>query len=174
MEGFSIKKLFALALALTMAVPAVAVDATVGENGSQDINVTAKYSHSISTPKVYSVDIEWTDMTFTYSETGTQNWNAADHTYSNNTSSDWDKTTATVTVTNHSNDAVDVVMEYVPVADTGVNGALTNAAGTLDAGVVNAYDAADSLTATLTISGTPSAAVTAEGITVGTITVKIS
>ena len=42
MEGFSMKKIFALALALVMAIPAAAVDATVGENGSQDINVTAK------------------------------------------------------------------------------------------------------------------------------------
>lgn len=113
-------------------------------------------------------------MTFTYHESGSRTWNPSDHTYTDNTSAGWDKTTAGVTVTNHSNAEVAVALEYVPVTGNGISGALDEPAYTLNAGTENGYASADSKKSTFTISGTPNASVSAEGVTVGTITVKVS
>lgn len=147
---------------------------TIGENGSQPIDVTAKHTGSTDTDTVYSVDIVWDDMTFTYHESGSRTWNPSDHTYTDNTTAGWDKTTADVTVTNHSNADVDVALAYTPVDGTGVSGALADSSYTLVAGVENKYTEADSKTSTFTVSGKPTEAVTAEGVKIGTITVTVS
>lgn len=172
------KKLLASALALTMALSVgttalAAGNSTIGV-GDKDIDVTAKYNDASTTDTVYSVDIAWEDMTFTYNESGSKVWDPATHTYTDNTTASWDKTTADITVTNHSNAAVDVTMTYAAQGDFGISGALSNATFNLAAGVEGDYDHAASQVATLTISGTPNATVTAEGITVGTITVTIA
>lgn len=170
------KKLLAivlvLALAMSIGVTAFAQGApeTVGQNGSKEIDVIAGYNTTTSTPEVYSVDIVWTDMTFTYTESSTKTWNADDHSYDTTASGGWDKTTASVTVTNHSNVEVAVAMEYVPVENTGVTGTLTGGNAVLSAGEEGNY----SLTATLTIGGKPSETVTTDGVKIGTIKVTIS
>lgn len=164
------------ALAMGMSVAAFAAEDKGNEPGdSQDIEVTAKYT-TVSETTVYSVDIEWEDMTFTYAETGTKTWNPDDHSYTNSTTGGWDKTTADVTATNHSNAAVNVEMEYTASeTDTGITGTLTTGSKTeLAAGVEDKYSEAASVTATLTISGTPNSNVAATGTAIGTITVKIS
>lgn len=170
-----IATILALVMVMSLSVTAFAAE-TVGQNGSQDIDVTAKYSDTVTTPDVYSVDITWDSMTFTYSEAGTLDWDPATHTYTENITASWDKESADVTVTNHSNVAVDVTFNYVPVNTYGVTTSLSNtdAAVTLDAGVEGGLSSADSVTATLTISGTPNDTVTADGVVVGTITVKIA
>ena len=162
-------------LIMSISVPAFATEAmdTVGQNGAKDINVTAKYDSSTEMPNVYSVDIEWSSMTFTYTQKDTKTWNAADHSYNTSSEGAWDKTTATITVTNHSNVAVNTNVAYTAVEETGITGTVTDAASVLDAGVEGNYDGADSHTATLTISGTPNDTVTSDGITVGTIKVTI-
>lgn len=173
------KKMITTVLALVMVMsPGVNAFAaeTVGQNGSRDIEVTARYSDTVTTPDVYSVDIEWDNMTFTYSEAGTMEWDPATHTYEENVTAGWDKKSAAVTVTNHSNVAVNVTFGYTPVETFGVTTSLSNteAAVKLAAGVEGDVAGAESATATLTVSGTPNEAVTAEGVVVGTITVKIS
>ena len=170
-----ISLILAMSLVLSMSITAFAAEDTGKKPGENtNIGVTAKYNTSSDTETTYSVDVEWTDMTFTYNEAGTKEWNAATHSYTTNSTGSWDKTTATVTVTNHSNAEVTVAMEYTAVEGTGVTGTLTNGSATLDAGVEGKYDEADSVTATLTISGTPANTVTSTGTQIGSIKVTIS
>ena len=173
------KKLLSLLLAtlllisLSTNVLAVKLD-TLGEEGSTEIDVTAKYQASSNTPTVYSVDIKWESMTFTYTETGTKNWNPSNHSYStDNVQGAWDKTSATITITNHSNAAVDVTLTPTITQGLGITGILMDPTATLDAGVEGNYAGADSHTSTLIITGTPNNAITADGVKVGTIKVTI-
>lgn len=164
---------FVLLAQLGLSVPAADGFGTVGQGGNEEIDVTAKYESSTVTPAVYSVDIQWTGMTFTYSQENTKIWNAANHSYETTSVGSWDKTTATVTVTNHSNANVRVDVSYTAIDGTGIAGSLSNATAVLNAGVEGNYEAADAITTTLTISGTPKDSVTAEGMKVGTIKVTI-
>ncbi|MCD8013402.1 MAG: hypothetical protein LUG99_09530 [Lachnospiraceae bacterium] len=178
------KKLIATLLAgvmcLSLTVTAFAADGsatvTTVPGSSDDIDVYAVYDGSTSTPTVYSVDITWDSMTFVYEESGAKNWNASDHTYTEQTTSEWTYSEAEITVTNHSNAAVDVTLAYTAddTVDSGVTGSLDVTSGTLTAGEVNAYDTADSLTSTFSVSGTPnSSVVTEEGVKIGTISITL-
>lgn len=166
-----ITMVMALALILSMAVPAFAYGPGEGET----LDVKAKYDSSTSTPPIYSVDIVWDSLTFTYTEKNTKTWQPKDHSYATSTEGGWDKTTATVTVTNHSNAAVTVAMAYTAATtNSGVTATLTGGSKTLAAGQENMASSADSVTGTLTISGKPNSSVTASGITVGSITITIN
>lgn len=175
------KKLIATALALTMTLSlsttALAAGNVDGAGlGSQDpIDVTAKYNDGVTEPTVYSVDLTWEDMTFTYNESGTRIWDPDTHTYTDTTSAGWDKDTAAVTATNHSNTVVTVSFTYTPQGDTGVTASMTKPSFTLAAGVENWPDDAATNSSVLTIHGSskPNSSVTAEGVTIGTITVTI-
>lgn len=175
------KKLIATALALTMTL-SLSTTALAGGNvdgagvGSLDpIDVTAKYNDGTTEPTVYSVDLTWEDMTFTYNESGTRTWDPDTHTYTDTTSAGWDKVTAKVTATNHSNTAVTVSFTYTPQGDTGVNASMTKRSFILAAGVENYPNDAATDSSLLTINGNsePNSSVTAEGVTIGTITVTI-
>ncbi len=173
------KKLFSLllslALVLSLSVTAFAADGSgnVGQ-GSQDIPVTAKTTGSSTDTPVYSVDISWEDMTFTYSAATTRTWNPETHTYTSSSSGGWNKTTAAVTVTNHSNVAVDVSIAYAAEGSTGITGTMDITSDALAAGVEGKPAEADYGTYTLTISGTPNATVSETGVKIGTITVTIA
>ena len=172
------KKLIATALALTMTLSlsttALAAEVNGAGVGSQNpIDVTAKYNNSTADPIVYSVDLKWDDMTFTYNESGTRTWDPDTHTYTDTTSAGWDKTSAAVTATNHSNAQVTVKFDYTPQGATGVNASMSKDSFKLAAGVENKPNEAATDSSILTITGTPNNSVTAEGVTIGTITVTI-
>lgn len=180
-EERSMKKLIATALALTMTL-SLSTTALAGGNvdgagvGSQyRIDVTAKYNDSATKPTVYSVDLTWEDMTFTYNESGTKIWDPDTHTYTGTTSAGWDKFTAAVTATNHSNANVKVSFTYTPQGDTDVTAYMSKLSFILAAGVENYPDDASTNSSALTIDGNsrPNGSVTAEGVTIGTITVTI-
>lgn len=173
------KKIIAAALALTMTLgmstTALAAGNVDGAGvGSQDpIDVTAKYNDNTADPIVYSVDLTWEDMTFTYNESGTRTWDPDTHTYTDTTSAGWDKISAAVTATNHSNAEVKVSFTYTPQGNTGVNASMSKDSFKLAAGVENKPNEAASDESILMITGTPNNSVTAEGVTIGTITVTI-
>ena len=173
------KKLIATALALTMTLSLSTTALAAGNvNGAgvglQDpIDVTAKYNDGATEPTVYSVDLTWEDMTFTYNESGARTWDPDTHTYTDSTTSGWDKTTAAVTATNHSNTEVTVSFTYTPQGDTDVNATMSKDSFKLAAGVENKPNEAATDSSILTITGTPNNSVTAEGVTIGTITVTI-
>ena len=180
-EERSMKKLIAIALALTMTL-SLSTTALAGGNvdgagvGPQDpIDVTVKYNDSATDPIVYSVDLTWEDMTFTYNESGTRTWDPDTHTYTDPTSAGWDKVTAKITATNHSNAQVMVSFTYTPQGDTGVTASMSKLSFILAAGVENMPNDAATNSSLLTIKGDtkPNDSVTAEGVTIGTITVTI-
>ena len=165
------KKIISLTMALAL-VLSLGICASASElGGSHD--VTAKYEKSENEEAIYNVDIAWGDLIFTYSEHTEKTWNPDTHTYDETVTGGWDKTEASVTVTNHSNVEVTVAMALAPVEGTGVEVSLTGGSGTLAAGVEGDVEGAAAVTGKLTVSGTPNDTVTAEGIKVGEITVTI-
>ena len=108
------RKLFAIGIAAALALSTGVVvfaessEKTIGGNESQSINVIAKRTDTTENNVVYSVDMKWDDMTFTYHEKSTRVWNPTDHTYSEKIIGGWDKNTADILVTNHSNADVKV------------------------------------------------------------------
>lgn len=171
------KKLFAMLLALLiLAVPvtAFAEEDTIGKNENKSIDVQAKYTNGTETPDVYSVNIEWGAMQFTYSASGTHKWDPATHKYTDDITASWTADGNEVTVVNHSNKAVNVDFTYASVEDySSVTGEFSVASDTLDAGTVDNVDGADSVSTRLTLSGTLASTVT-EFTKVGSITVSLS
>lgn len=180
-EERSMKKLIATALALTMTLSLSTTALAAGNvNGAvvgpQDpIDVTAKYNDGATEPTVYSVDLTWEDMTFTYNESGTRTWDPDTHTYTDTTSAGWDKISAAVTATNHSNAQVTVKFDYTPQGATGVNASMSKDSFKLAAGVENKPNEAATDSSNLTIDSRtkPNATVSAAGTVIGTITVTI-
>ena len=107
---FAIGIAAALALSTGVAVFAESSEKTIGGNESQSINVIAKRTDTTENNVVYSVDMKWDDMTFTYHEKSTRVWNPTDHTYSEKIIGGWDKNTADILVTNHSNADVEYTL----------------------------------------------------------------
>ena len=173
------KKVIAMLLVLTLMISlslnAFAATANIGQaNGTSSQVVKGTYKTQ-ATKTVYSVDIVWSDMSFTYTEQYEGEWNAVTHKYENATEGGWTGT-GTITITNHSNTAITADASYkanagyesagmsfdkdpltLATADNGVNGA----AGTATEGRI-----------TVTPTGTlPEGTQNAE---IGTITITIS
>ena len=167
-----LRKLFWLPL-LILLIGIAIMRVGAAEIGSQEIDVNARYKTVSKAPASYSVDLAWSDMTFTYTKENTLTWNAKDHSYKSRSSGKWDKTKGTVTVTNHSNVDVQVTITYLPVEDTGITGTLRNGFRKLKAGKEGDYAGADSMTATLVIGGKPTDKVTEEETRIGSLKVMI-
>lgn len=171
-----IKKVFVAALALLIVVMPLNVfadDNTTISTGDHSIDVQAKYVDSTSTTDVYSVDVVWGAMQFTYNNSGTKEWDPSSHQYTDSVSGSWTAQGNEVKVTNHSNKDVTVEFSFATVSGfEDISGAFTVASEKLDAGEVGNVAGAKSVTTALTLSGTL-ADNTSEFTKVGTITVSI-
>lgn len=172
------KKFFAviIALVLATAMSVSALAATVSENnGSQNIDVNAKYTENVNSPEVISVNIAWDSMEFTYSVAGTNNWDATNHTYTPNTNASWSNTDNTITVTNHSNTAVKAGFAFNALsAYSSVDGSFDTSEVSLPSAVGKTTDDATlKKTVKLTLDGTLGSEVTTS-TNIGTVTVTIS
>ncbi len=170
------KKLAALTLALMLAASltvSAATTETVSGRNSKTIDVKAKYTGGTTTATVYSVDVTWGEMEFTYSVSGTREWNPATHEYTDNASAGWTESGNEVTVVNHSNADVTVDFAYAPAAGyDDLVGSFTVSTATLRAGVEGNAAAADKVSTLLTLSG--DLASTAAAFTkVGSVTVSL-
>ncbi|MBR4077655.1 MAG: hypothetical protein IKK17_03515 [Oscillospiraceae bacterium] len=106
----TISVLLTLVLMLSLSVTAFAADATVAPaTDSADINAT--YVAGAAGGVVFSVDIEWSAMNFTYQAAGQPVWDPETHNYSEAIPEKWEGS-GTVTITNHSNTALDVTPSY--------------------------------------------------------------
>ena len=177
------KKKTALVLTLAMVFSLAPLSAyadtidRVGGTASHD--VTATYvdgSSGGAGGTVYSVDIAWGDMAFTYTAAaGT--WDPAKHAYTGAEGGVWtvDKDGGnTITVTNHSNADVTAVFSYAAAESfTGISGSFDNASLALKTAVGTEVANAPSGTAALTLDGALGSDTTAN-TTIGTITVTLN
>ena len=181
------KKAVALigSLALILSLAAVSVFAantttkdTIAQNGSASHDVKATYEAGSAGGTVYSVDITWGDMEFTYKAGSEGTWNPETHTTSDSSAGQWTVNNEggnKIVVTNHSNAAITATLTYTPAS--GYNG-ISGSFG--DKGSINLVTAvgtevnnAPSDTASLTLSGELDSN-TAAGTKIGTITVVIN
>ena len=172
----AISVFLALALTMLLCVPAFAADGNVGTGGGkQDIVVSAWYVDSSVAGTVYSVDVAWGAMEFTYTRSGSKDWDPVHHDYKDNTTASWTATGNEITVTNHSNTQVTASFAYEAAEGyTSVTGSFDHASLTLPSAEGRAVDAPDLLAkTTLTLSGTLDSNLTS--ITkIGKVTVTIS
>ena len=177
------KKKTALVLTLAMVfslAPLSAYADTITEvDSSASHDVTATYradSSGGAGGKVYSVDITWGDMAFTYTaEAGI--WDPATHKTTDAEGGVWTVNNDggnTITVTNHSNTGVTAAFSYAADAGfDGITGTFDNASLTLESAVGTAVEAAPKATASLSLNGALGST-TADNTKIGTITVTLN
>lgn len=177
------KKKTALVLTLAMVfslAPLSAYADTItagGGTASHDVKATYRADSSGGAGgTVYSVDITWGDMAFTYTaEAGI--WDPTNHTYTDAKGGAWavDKEGGnTITVTNHSNADVTAVFSYAAASSfEGISGSFDNASLALESAVGTEVANAPKGTAALTLNG-PLDSNTPANATIGTITVTLN
>ena len=141
--------------------------------GSYSAEVKGTYHPGGSGAVVYSVDIAWTDMNFTYTGAGEGTWNPETHQYSGSSEGAWTASDESITVTNHSNAAVKATAKFE--ADSGYE-STTMTFGNNGATVATAVgtDVASAPSATITVTPGGTLAESADGGKIGTITVSIA
>ena len=178
------KKKTALVLTLAMVFSLAPLSAyaddtltAVGHTATHD--VTATYvdgSSGGAGGTVYSVDITWGDMAFTYTAAaGT--WEPKTHSFTGADGGTWkvDKEGGnTITVTNHSNADVTAAFSYAAAEGfTGISGSFDNASLNLPTAVGTAVEAAPKGTTSLSLDGALDSAATTS-TKIGTITVTLN
>ena len=146
------------------------------EDGKYNIEIVGTYTPGATADEIISVDVAWDAMGFTSTAASQGTWNPATHAYEGATTGGWSDNTPAITVTNHSNVAVNATLGFT--ADvTGVVGTFTEASGTANDNVLELATAegtevanAPTATANFGISG---AAIDADQ-QLGTITVAIA
>ena len=141
--------------------------------GSYSAEVKGTYHPGGSGAVVYSVDIAWTDMNFTYTGAGEGTWNPETHQYSGSSEGAWTASDESITVTNHSNAAVKATAKFE--ADSGYE-STTMTFGNNEATVATAVgtEVASAPSATITVAPGGTLAESANGGKIGTITVNIA
>lgn len=177
--------LLTLAMVLSLAiVPAAAATTTdnitaTGGTATHDVTATYRTSSSGSTGggTVYSVDIAWGDMAFTYTAGSAGTWNPNTHTVTGGTGGAWAPDTSDgnkITVTNHSNAEVTASLTYTAeTAFSGITGTFSKASLSLATAEGTTVANAPSGYTTLSLDGTLASS-TMNGTKIGTITVTLS
>ena len=167
-----------LAMVFSLAPLSAYADTITGLGGTASCDVKATYvagSSGGAGTKVYSVDIVWGDMAFTYTEEAGV-WNPATHETTGAGGGIWKATSPDgnkIKVTNHSNAAVTATFSYA--AATGydsISGSFDKATLNLATAVDTEVSNAPSDTAELTLTGALASTVTTS-TKIGTITVTL-
>lgn len=107
-----ISLVLALALVLSLGMTAFAANVDT-EGGTASTEVVANYSAGTAGGTVFSVDIEWSGMSFTYNGKSEPVWDPTTHTYSGADKEEgWAESNALITITNHSNAFIEAVPSY--------------------------------------------------------------
>lgn len=178
------KKKTALVLTLAMVfslapLSAYANDTIRAAGSSATHEVTATYvdgSSGGAGGTVYSVDIAWGDMAFTYTAAA-GNWDPKTHTITGADGGTWTVNNTNgdkITVTNHSNTEVTATFSYAAASGfDGISGCFDHDSLTLQTAVGTTVDEAPNGTATLSLSGALDSTATTS-TKIGTITVTLS
>ncbi|NLJ40049.1 MAG: hypothetical protein GX352_00320 [Clostridiales bacterium] len=166
-----------LVLVLVLCMSATAFAETIGgEGGSTTVDVKGTYKQGGAETIVYSVDIIWGSMEFTYTSAGAGTWDPSTHKSDGQTDAAWSciNDANKITVTNHSNTAVKATFAYAsePAYET-VNGSFGNSPLNLATAIGTQLGSAPSGNATLTLSGSLAQNVSAK-TKVGTVTITIN
>ena len=149
-------------------------------NNTHDVYVT--YQEGESSATIYSVDIVWESMEFTYTAASEGTWNPSTHTFIDVEEASWSFANNKITVTNHSNADVNTSFSYTPAANfSAVSGAFVdvyknaihNATLTLSSAVGSTLDEAPSGTAYLSLTGELPLSLETQTVC-GTVTVTIN
>lgn len=103
------KKFLTLFLAVVMvfslSIPAFAEQSIESKNGSTNQIPVQIKTENTTEASVYKVDVSWESLEFTYVFGNNGTWQPGSHSYENEVTGTWknNKTTSTITVTNHSN-----------------------------------------------------------------------
>lgn len=168
-----------LALTLCLAVPAFATDDSIKtDNGTASVTVNGTYNAGSTAAEVISVDVAWGSMSFTYNDTVQGKWNDKTHDYDDVVEAHWTCETDAnkITVTNHSNTAVEAQLTFAKAENTNIVGSFTENVGTANDGIMviataegTTFAKAPSVEAFFNID---SGSIAANGA-LGTITLKI-
>ena len=145
-------------------------------NEDREITVNGSFVPGAAADEIISADIAWDAMDFTYTGASQGTWNPVTHTYEGATEGGWSNNTPAITVTNHSNVAVNATLGFTANV-TGVVGTFTEASGTendnvLELATAEGTEVANAPTATANF-GISGAAIDANKA-LGTITVTIA
>lgn len=177
------KKKLALVLTLAMVfslapLSAYANDTITGVGGTASCDVKATYVDGTSGGAggtVYSVDIVWGDMAFTYTEEAGV-WDPATHKTTGAGGGVWSVNNSggnKIKVTNHSNAAVTATINYTPASGyEGITGSFDKTTLDLATAVGTEVSNAPSGSAALSLEGALDSN-TAANTTIGTITVTL-
>lgn len=151
------KKLAAAALTLTMAfsmsTPAYAAGNIAVDQASADIKASYQEGNTL-TENVYSVDVNWGSLEYTYHPSKTKTWNTETLKYDTKGDPYWgcDNDQNKITVTNHSNAAISAKLEYTQT-NADVTGSFDQSKINLKSADGTTVDEAPTGTATLTLGG---------------------
>lgn len=170
------KKLTAAILtsALILSLNVTALAATNDGTNGTDVDVNAKYVDGVAAATTISVDVTWEAMEFTYTVSGIKTWDTAKHEYVISATDAWSGSDNEITVTNHSNAAVNAEFAFAPLTEySTINGTFSQNVLNLPSAKGKALDAAEITgKSALTLSGTLEKDTTAM-TKVGTVTVTI-
>ena len=158
-------------------IPTLTENPSTGNGeGNYNIEIVGTYAAGQIADEIISADISWDAMDFTYTGASQGTWNPVTHTYDGATEGSWSDNTPAITVTNHSNVAVNATLSFTANV-TGVVGTFTEASGTendnvLELATAEGTEVANAPTATANF-GISGAAIDADK-TLGTITVTIA
>ena len=133
------------------------LDYTTNQTSQNVVNVLIKEP---APGKVYSVEVKWEALDFTYDFGEAATWNPTTHTYTGGRGAKWVDDSATVTITNHSNDGVTAKTLFdndTATSDTkyGVTATIDKSSAFLASGDGLLPEEAKTLVSTITVSGQP-------------------
>lgn len=164
-----ISLILALALVMSMSAVVFAEDQTNVSVGDYTADVTGTYVAGTTGGTIFSVDIAWAGMSFTYHAEQQPVWNVETHTYSEVVAAYWEGE-GTITVTNHSNAKISATPTYTK--NTGFESAnMTFSTAKL---LVASAESGSAQTGTITVTPSGSLPANTEDTTIGTITIAIA